>query len=177
VTAAGGVPAGHPRMRWDRGDFHGRPNLVLWPYSSWEDPRLRLRDGLVAIDAIAGPELKVGCLDDSGWVAYVRDGTALVRRFEPAPDERHADLGCNVEAFCGARYLELEVLGPLRTLAPGSSATLLERWEVRDAPAAGAPKLRVALDRPLGAARTAHHDDSQPRLAHLRVAARGATEC
>lgn len=124
-------------------------NLVLWPYSSWEDPRLRLRDGLVTVDAIAGPDLKVGCLDDPGWVAYIRDGVALVRRFEPVPDERHADLGCNVEAFCGTRYLELEVLGPMRTLAPGTSVSLLERWEVRDALAGDAMLLRAALERHL----------------------------
>jgi hypothetical protein len=126
-------------------------NLVLWPYTSWDDPRLRLRDGLVAVDAIAGADLKVGCLDDTGWVAYVREGVALVRRFTPVPDEPHADLGCNVEAFCGSRYLELEVLGPLRTLAPGTSVTLLERWEVRDATPEGAMLQRAVLGRPIDA--------------------------
>jgi hypothetical protein len=151
-------------------------NLVLWPYSSWEDGRLRLRDGLVTLDAVAGPDLKVGCLDDTGWVAYVRDGVALVRRFDPAVTERHADLGCNVEAFCGARYLELEVLGPLRTLAPGAAAVLLERWEVREV-ATGAPELRDALDGPLEAAQTVHHGDAHHRLARRRVAERGATRC
>jgi hypothetical protein len=124
-------------------------NLVLWPYSSWEDPRLRLRDGLVAVDAVAGADLKVGCLDDTGWVAYVRDGVALVRRFDPEPDRPHADLGCNVEAFCGSRYLELEVLGPLRVLAPGASATLLERWEVREVPLEGAMLQLAAIAGPI----------------------------
>jgi len=129
-------------------------NLVLWPYSSWEDPRFRIRDGLVAVHAIAGAELKVGFLDDTGWVAYVRDGTALVRRFEPAPDEAHPDLGCNVEAYCGAHYLELEILGPIRELGPGASTTLLERWEVRhvaagDVVADEAMELRAELSRPI----------------------------
>ena len=110
-------------------------NLVLWPYSSWEDPRLRIRDGLVAVHAVAGAELKVGFLDDTGWVAYVRDGTALVRRFDPNPTEAPSDLGCNVETYCGSHYLELEILGPMRLLRPGESTTLLERWEVRDVPA------------------------------------------
>ncbi len=130
---------------------HPNRNLVLWPYSSWDDPRLSVHDGLVAVEAAAGADLKVGCLDDTGWVAYVREGVALVRRFEPVPDEMHADLGCNVEAFCGSRYLELEVLGPMRTLAPGAAATLVERWEVRDAPAEGAMLQRAALRTPLDA--------------------------
>lgn len=125
-------------------------NLVLWPYSSWDDPRLHILDGLVAVDAIPGPELKVGCFDDTGWVAFVRDGIALVRRFEPEPGELHPDLGCNVEVYCGSSYLELEVLGPIRRVEPGASVTLLERWEVRPAPI-GTPlqvseTLSLALD-------------------------------
>lgn len=119
-------------------------NLVLWPYASWEDPRIHLRDGLVAVDAIGGDELKLGCLDEPGWVAYVRDGAALVRRFEPAAGEAHPDLGCNVETYCGPRFLELEVLGPLRVLEPGATAELHERWELRALPDDGDDLLEVA---------------------------------
>lgn len=130
---------------------NARPNrnLVLWPYASWEDARLRIRDGLVGVHAISGGELKVGFFDDTGWVAYVRDGTAFVRRFEPARDAAHPDLGCNVETYCGSRYLELEVLGPLRVLQPGASTTLLERWEVREVAAGEASALRDELSRPI----------------------------
>ncbi len=124
-------------------------NLVLWPYSSWDDPRLHVLDGLVAVDAVVGAELKVGCLDDTGWVAFVRDGIALVRRFEPEPGAPHPDLGCNVEVYCGPSYLELEVVGPTRLLAPGASTTLAERWEVRPAPAGTAIQMRDALALPI----------------------------
>jgi hypothetical protein len=129
-------------------------NLVLWPYSSWDDPRLRVREGLMTVDAVAGADLKVGSLDDLGWIAYVRDGTALVRRFTPAAGEAHPDLGCNVEVYCGSRYLELEVLGPMRVLPPGASTTLLERWEVRDVVAGDAMPLRDGLAQPLDAPAT-----------------------
>ncbi len=130
---------------------HTRPNrnLVLWPYASWDDPRLHVRNGLVAVDALAGDDLKVGCLDDTGWVAYVRDGVAVVRRFDPTPRAAHPDLGCNVETFCGSRYLELEILGPIVVLLPGASATLVERWEVRCVPAGDAMAARDALAEPL----------------------------
>ena len=127
-------------------------NLVLWPYSSWDDPRLHVLDGLVAVDAVAGAELKVGCLDDTGWIAFVRDGTAIVRRFEPEPGEPHPDLGCNVEVYCGASYLELEVLGPIRSLPPGASTTLLEDWEVRSVPNGTAMQVRDALALPIDSA-------------------------
>jgi hypothetical protein len=114
------------------GGHHVHPNrmLVLWPYTSWDDPRFRPRDGLLTIDALPGPGLKLGYFNDDGWVGYVRDGTSLVRRFEPIAGQLHPDLGCNVEVFVGARYLELEVLGPLSTLEPGATVSLLERWEI-----------------------------------------------
>ena len=65
---------------------HVRPNrtLVLWPYSSWEDPRFRPRDGLLLVDAHAGPGLKLGYLNEAGWVAY------LSRRRGPRPAVRAA---------------------------------------------------------------------------------------
>jgi hypothetical protein len=133
-----------------------RPNraLVLWPYTSLDDPRLHIRDGLVTVDAVAGDDLKVGCADDTGWVAYLRDGTAIVRRFAPVPDEAHADLGCTVETFCGSRFIELEVLGPMRVLAPGASTSLLEHWEVRDVPTGGPLDVRDGLARPMDGAAT-----------------------
>lgn len=111
---------------------HVRPNrmLVLWPYTSWEDPRFRPRDGLMTVEAQAGPNLKLGYFNDAGWVGYVNDGALLIRRFEPRPGQSHPDLGCNVEVFIGGRYLELEVLGPLTTLAPAATVTLVEHWQV-----------------------------------------------
>ena len=139
-------------------------NLVLWPYTSWDDPRIRVRDGLVAVDAIGGDELKLGCLDEAGWVAYVHDGVAFVRRFDPAVGEAHPDLGCNVETYCGPRYLELEVLGPLRVLEPGDAAELTERWELRalTGPPADLLELAARLATPLDALAP---DDGRARIA------------
>lgn len=111
---------------------HVRPNrmLVLWPYSSWEDRRFRPIDGLLTLDAVTGPSFKLGTYNEAGWVAYVRGGTVLVRRFEPQAGQPHPDLGCNVEVFVGGAFLELEVLGSLVRLEPGATATLVELWEL-----------------------------------------------
>ena len=111
---------------------HVHPNrtLVLWPYTSWEDPRFRPRDGLLTLDALAGAGLKIGYFNEAGWVAYVRDGVSFLRGFEPLPGLPHPDLGCNVEVYVGGRYLELELLGPLRELAPRSTIALTEHWSI-----------------------------------------------
>jgi hypothetical protein len=130
--------------------------IVLWPYTSWDDPRICIRDDLVTVDGVAGDELKLGLFDDEGWVAYARGDTALVRRFTPAAGEPHTDLGCNVETYSDTGIFELEVLGALRTLAPGETALLEERWELRQLPlaarAAGDESMRElarVLARPL----------------------------
>ena len=124
-----------------------RPNrtLVLWPYTSWEDPRFRPKDGLLTLDGDAGTHFKLGYFNEYGWVAYARDGVLLVRRFDPQPGQPHPDLGCNAETYIGARYVELELLGPLVRIDPGSSAMLVERWQVAEAdPAASSADLQVA---------------------------------
>lgn len=105
-------------------------SVVLWPYTSWADERIELHDGLIVIRADAGRRLKLGYFNEAGWVGYLRAGTLLVRRFEPAPGVRHPDLGCNVETYCRDRFLELELLGPLVELAPGATVVATERWEV-----------------------------------------------
>jgi hypothetical protein len=127
---------------------HVRPNrtLVLWPYTSWEDARFRPRDGLLTLHAIAGPSLKLGYLNDAGWVGYVRDGALLVRRFEPVHGRPHPDLGCNVETYIGAHYLELELLGPLTRVEPGGSVVLIEDWEIKQADGADAHALARQIE-------------------------------
>ncbi len=146
---------------------HVHPNrtLVLWPYSSWEDPRFRPLDGLLTLDAQAGPGLKLGYLNVAGWVGYVRDGVVLVRRFAPLPGRPHPDLGCNTEVYVGGRFLELELLGPLATVAPGRSVTLTESWEVAAAdPIVGAAGLWSLADR-IGRGAATSGDETARRLA------------
>ena len=109
-----------------------RPNrmLALWPYSSWDDPRLQPGDGLLLVRAAAGRRLKVGHRNIAGWVAYLRRGIVLIRRFAPVPDGPYPDLGCTVETYCDDRFVEVETLGPLTSLEPGEVAVHEERWEV-----------------------------------------------
>jgi hypothetical protein len=131
---------------------HGtRPNrlLALWPYASAEDPRFELRGAHLAVRGEPGPDLKLGGFVSAGWVAWARDGVALVRRWTPDVSSPHADFGCNAEVFVTERYTELEVLGPLTVLAPGEHATLSETWEIRPADGTDPASLRAALATPI----------------------------
>jgi hypothetical protein len=109
---------------------HPNRLLVLWPYTSWEDGRLRLGDGECLVRGDPGPSMKIGSFIDRGTVTYSRAGIEFTSRFEPQPGARYPDMGCNVEVYVGASFLELEILGPLVEIEPGSVAVLDERWEL-----------------------------------------------
>ena len=104
--------------------------LVLWPYTSWHDPRLGLKDDLVLIDAQPKlPPCKIGYLNRRGWIGYLRKGMLFVKRFDAQLDRAHPDYGCNAETYCNDQFIELETLGPLAKLQPGDSTTSKETWE------------------------------------------------
>jgi hypothetical protein len=109
-------------------------NLVLWPYSTVNDPRLDLRDDFVLVKASAKlPALKLGCWTPQNWIAYWLDGVLFVKRFETvAAASKYPDFGCNVEIYCNDKFIELETLGPLVELKPGDSTTHVETWEIME---------------------------------------------
>jgi len=111
-----------------------RPNqlVVLWPYASGADDRLRIGDHRLTVTAWPDKPMKVGCLSSTGTAGYLLDGLLVMLRFDPARASVHADLGCNLEVYCDDRTIELESLGPLVALAPGDSVTHDERWEIRE---------------------------------------------
>jgi len=106
-------------------------HLVLWPYTRWQDSRLRLDDEYVLIEAQPQPSAcKVGYMNHHGWVGYVREGVLFVKRFQPQADQLHTDMNCNVEVYCSERFIELETLGPLCRLEPGQAVTHVETWKL-----------------------------------------------
>lgn len=114
-------------------DAHGLlPNrqITLWPYSQWRDKRLYLEDDLVLLHALPFKQpFKLGYFNRRGWMAYLRDGVLLVKRFQPQPELPHLDNGCNTESYSWEEFIELEILGPEQELKPGESTTLVENWE------------------------------------------------
>jgi hypothetical protein len=107
--------------------------LVLWPYMRINDPRLILRDDFILLHATpALPPLKLGYLNTAGWMAYWKDGILFRKSFDLHPGASYTDGGCNAEVYCNDRFVELESLGPLVSLAPGIATTFTETWELHD---------------------------------------------
>jgi hypothetical protein len=107
--------------------------LVLWPYTHLNDPRLVLRDDFILIHANpALPPVKLGYASTAGWLAYWHAGVLFRKSFDLHPGSVYPDGGCNAEVYCGDRFIELESLAPLVSLAPGEETRLTETWELFD---------------------------------------------
>ena len=106
--------------------------IALWPYASWADERLAIGERWLTVTARPASPFKIGHLNRTGSLGYLRDGLLFVLRFDPALGAVHADMGCNAEVYCDEQTIELESLGPLVRLEPGESTTHDERWELRE---------------------------------------------
>lgn len=123
-------------------DFEPDRTLAIWPYSRWDDPRIKFSPAGIMVNGRAGtPPIKVGTFSASGGCAYhfPAEDPAHERLFtlcfEAAPGE-YPDRGCNVEIYCSDRLMEIETLGPLADVPPGGSITGLEIWEIHTGAAA-----------------------------------------
>lgn len=105
-------------------------NIVLWPYSRLKDVRFELLDDRMLLYGRGMQQpFKVGTYNSHGWVAYSLGNVLFVKRFA-VQDGAYPDMQCNVEAYVKDACIELETLGPLRTLRRNESITHNETWEV-----------------------------------------------
>ena len=107
--------------------------IVLWRYTSMTDPRFKWGSRFIELSESApgcDAPLKFGAWVEKGWVAYELNGKYFVKRFPAVNGAEYPDFGCNFESYTQPGMLEVEVLAPLRSLAPGESAVLTEMWEV-----------------------------------------------
>ena len=76
-----------------------------------------------------------------GWVAHAGDGTLLVKMFEVAPRAEQAPGEAQIEIYASPAhtYVEVEVQGAYRTIAPGAVLAWRVVWLVRKLPAGMVP--------------------------------------
>lgn len=123
--------------------FDSIRRLILWSYTRFSDPRYAFGDRLVQIDQAAvkpapasrqgrrGDESKIGTDSSQGWAAYLLGTTLFLKRWTVEEGER-TDGGATTEIYSSHEFLELEHLGPLRTIAPGEEIRLAEEWTLLD---------------------------------------------
>lgn len=115
--------------------------MALWSYTDLGDTRWRLGTRYLQLTTEASPsarfrEQMLGIYNPAGWVAYFRNGHLFLKRAAVELGKTYPDFGCNFETYTEPGFLELETLGPLRTLRPGETAEHTEHWWLyKDVPA------------------------------------------
>lgn len=115
--------------------------MALWSYTDLADTRWRLGTQYLQLTTEALPQAKfreqmLGVYNPAGWAAYFRKGHLFLKRAAVEPGKTYPDFGCNFETYTEPGFLELETLGPLRTLRPGQTAEHTEYWWLyKDVPA------------------------------------------
>ncbi|TFH18348.1 MAG: hypothetical protein E4H02_00035 [Lentisphaerales bacterium] len=103
----------------------------LWGYTDLSDPRWKLGPKYIMFrqDPTKGPN-KLGIAHREGWVAYLLDEFAFIKRYVHVERAQYPDGGVSFETFSNEEILELESIGPLTTLKHGQSVRHEERWSL-----------------------------------------------
>lgn len=120
-------------------------NIVAWPYSSWDDPLVRIEHDRIEIDAKRIEPTKFGTKLRRGWLAYLLEDQLFVKRTDSREGVPHADLDASGQVYAIRSFIELETLGPLVELGEGETAVHVERWELRMADPS-TPVAEIAAD-------------------------------
>jgi len=109
--------------------------LALWSYTDLSDPRWKMGTRYIQLQQARNcsgtfEQQMGGIFNSLGWGAYFRKGHLFIKKISVEKMARYPDFGCNFEIYTDAHSLELETLGPLRTLEPGDTAEHTEHWSL-----------------------------------------------
>ena len=124
-------------------------NVSLWPYTDMSDPGWQWMHKYLTFQQSpkqSTPQ-KIGVTCLAGWVAYYNNHHLFLKTFEHQANAVYPDGGCSAEMYANHQFLEIETLGPLATLAPGTSVEHLETWYLFDG--IPAPQNEADIDRDL----------------------------
>ena len=110
--------------------FQADRSLVLWPYTDLTDPRLSWHERTALIKAATGPRFKIGSGPNPGRLGYLIDGQLFTKEITPAGAGSYADRGAVGQVFVDDSFCELESVGPIIALRPGSTTTHREFWQI-----------------------------------------------
>ncbi len=118
-----------PQIKTDTGVLPNR-TLTLWPYTDMATPNVHWGSNYILLQARMKSPFKIGFPNPRGWQAYWLNGTLFVKQAEYNALAEYDDHGCSSESYCNDKFIELETLAPITTLAPGATATHIETWNL-----------------------------------------------
>lgn len=110
--------------------------VAMWPYCDFADERLYLGHKYATLrqDEKLGA-FKMGFDAVAGTGYYVKDDTVFIKKYYPNhPNGTYADYGCSFETYTNELFLEMETLGELKAVAPGTTQEHIEDWTLTENP-------------------------------------------
>lgn len=126
-----------PQPTYPREPTGRLPNrqITLWPYTKLKDVRLTVEDDFIFLAGVDGlSPCKIGGRNPAGWLCYAFPGTIFMKSSPFETGAEYPDWGCNTELYLGDQCIELETLGPIVKLDPGSIIQHTETWEIFQTP-------------------------------------------
>jgi hypothetical protein len=133
MMAQGGVGIhGFPPRGTHPKDLAPTNPLVMSAYTDLSDPRWKFTKNYMTLrqDPRNPVPQKLGTFNPHTFGAYLLGTDLFIKRYEAEAGKPYPDMGCSYETFTNNDFLELETLGPLRSLKTGETATHVERWSL-----------------------------------------------
>ncbi len=107
--------------------------ISLWPYSKFTDPRLKINDDEIIVEATNLQEFfKIGARCPQGWITYTYQGLTFKKEFAFDEDAIYYDMGSNAEIYTNGDIIEIESLSGFAKVPPGESIVHQEIWTISD---------------------------------------------
>ncbi|MBO4694181.1 MAG: hypothetical protein J5659_07330 [Clostridia bacterium] len=110
------------------------PNRVIsvWPYSDIKDYRYELSNKYAVVENTAEERpLKLGFDLKKGISYYFVNGEVFKKQFDTFHDKKsYFDNGCSFETYNCDKFIEIETLGPIETVAPNGEIYHTENWSL-----------------------------------------------
>ena len=106
--------------------------LVMWAYTDFSDDRWRFTNKYLILrsDVRQSTPQKTGLFNPQSVAAYLLGTNLFVKRSDANPHAAYPDFQCSLEVFTNEKFLELETLGALVDLIPGTSVAHVEHWSL-----------------------------------------------
>lgn len=104
--------------------------MAMWGYTDMKDARWTWGTRFIQLqcDPAAKKPQKLGIRNSLGWMAYQGKDCLFVKRMPYDANATYPDYGCNTEVYTNGDMLEMETVGALTKISPGSTVEHTEVW-------------------------------------------------
>jgi hypothetical protein len=136
-----------PQPLYDTGLLANRV-ISLWPYADMSDERVYWGKKYITLkqDKNISSAFKFGINNIRNFAAYFNHNSMFIKKYHSNPDGKYPDYGTSFETYTNNHFLEMETLGELTDITPGSTMYHSEEWELVDNVMRPAEQDEVTID-------------------------------